>query len=89
MLPHVPQDVEARHRLHLDVRDHYLRLNTIQLLDRFRRRIKRKNFVPFFATKRHDDLYHCRLIVDDYDFGHSQRGEYVNFEKMKEAGREF
>ena len=45
-------------------------MGVIQLLDRFRRRIKRENLMPFFATKRHDDLYHRWLVIDNYDLRH-------------------
>src|SRR5256885_13027956 len=41
--------------------------------------------MPLFATEGHNDLHHCGLVVDNYDFCHgkSQRGEYFSFEKKK------
>ena len=62
--------VEPGHRFHFDVGDHDLRRDAVELFDRFRRGIKRKNLVSFFATKRHDDLDHRRFVVDNYDLGH-------------------
>src|SRR5207237_1609601 len=61
-----------------------VRLNRIHLFDRFWRGIERENLVTLFPAKCHDDFDHCRLVIDDYDLSHSQRGEYFNFEKKKE-----
>ena len=85
VLAHVSQHIEAGHRLHLDVGDHDLRRDTIQLLDCFRCRIERENLMPLFPTKSHDDFHHRGFVIDNYDFSHgkSQRGEYFNFEKKK------
>jgi len=44
--------------------------------------------VTLFPAKCHDDFDHCRLVIDDYDLSHSQRGEYFSFEKKKEETRE-
>ncbi len=75
------------HRFHPDIGDDDVRLNRIHLFDRFWRGIERENLVTFFPAKCHDDFDHCRLVIDDYDFSHSQRGEYFNFEKKKEETR--
>src|SRR5436190_17004134 len=85
MLAYVPQHIESGHRLHLDVGDHHLRCDAIELLDCFRRGIERKNLMSLFPTERDDDFDHCGLVIDNYDFSHgkSQRGEYFNFEKKK------
>ena len=77
MFAYVPQDIEAGHRFHLDIGDDHLRLNAIELLDRFRRRIKWENLVTFFATKRHDHLYHRRLIIDDNNLRHEISGRRI------------
>ena len=88
MLSHVPQNIEAGHCFHADIGYHDVRLDRIELLNRFRGRIKWKDLVPFFPADRDDDLHHRRLVIDDYDFCHSQRGEYFKFEKRKgESGK--
>jgi hypothetical protein len=43
--------------------------------------------VTFFPTQSDDDFDHRGLVIDDYDFSHSQRGEYFSFEKKKEEMR--
>ena len=70
MLAHMPQHVEPGHGLHLDVRDHHLRLNVVELLNRLRPRIEWENLVPLLAAKRNDDLHHGRLVIDNHDLGH-------------------
>jgi hypothetical protein len=60
-----------------------MRLNGIHLLDGFRCGVERENLVAFFPTEGDDDFDHCGLVIDDYDFSHSQRGEYFSFEKRK------
>jgi hypothetical protein len=57
------------------------------LLDRFLSGVERENLVTFFPAKGDDDFDHRRLVIDDYDLGHSQRGEYFTFEKKKEETR--
>jgi hypothetical protein len=84
----VAEDIESRHRFHPDIGNDDVRLNRIHLFDRFWRGIKRENLVTLFPAKCHDDFDHCRLVIDDYDLGHSQRGEYFSFEKKKEETRE-
>src|SRR6266550_1473769 len=87
MLAHVPEHVEAGHCFHSNVGNDDMRLNRIHLLDRFLRGVKRENLVTFFPAKGDDDFDHRRLVIDDYDLGHSQRGEYFTFEKKKEETR--
>src|SRR5882724_258762 len=87
MLAHVPEHVEAGHCFHSNVGNDDVRLNRIHLFDRFLRGIERENLVTFFPAKGHDDFDHRRLVIDDYDLGHSQRGEYFTFEKKKEETR--
>ena len=65
MFAHVPEHIEPRHRFHLDVGDNYLRLNAVQLFDRFGGAVKGENLVPFFATESHDDLHHCRFVINN------------------------
>ena len=67
---HVPQHVESGHRLHFNVGDDNLGLDAVELLDRFRRRVKRENLVTLLPTKRHDDFDHRWLVVDDDNLGH-------------------
>src|SRR5438309_1679018 len=43
--------------------------------------------VNVLPAKGDDDFDHRRLVIDDYDLGHSQRGEYFTFEKKKEEIR--
>src|SRR6476620_5193283 len=88
MLADVAEDVESRHRFHPNISNDDVWLNRIHLFDRFWRGIERENLVTLFPAKCHDDLDHCRLVIDDYDFSHSQRGEYFSFEKKKEETRE-
>src|SRR5438105_3018919 len=88
MLADVAEDIEPRHRFHPDIGNDDVRLNRIHLFDGFWRSIERENLVTLFPAKCHDDLDHCRLVIDDYDLSHSQRGEYFNFEKKKEETRE-
>src|SRR5256885_9165751 len=85
LLAHVAKHIEPSHRLHLDVGDYDLRRDAVQLLDRFWRRIERKNLMSLFPTEGHDDFHHCGFVIDNYDFSHgkSQRGEYFTFEKKK------
>src|SRR5206468_3128076 len=45
--------------------------------------VEREDLVTFFPAKRDDDFDHRGLIIDNYDFCHSQRGEYFSFEKKK------
>src|SRR5438552_96014 len=87
MLAHVPEHVEAGHCFHANVGNDDMRLNRIHLLDRFLSGVERENLVTFFPAKGHNDFDHCRLVIDDYDLGHSQRGEYFTFEKKKEGIR--
>ena len=75
------------HRFHPDIGNDDVRLNRIHLFDRFWRGIERENLVTLFPAKCHDDFDHCRLVIDDYDLSHSQRGEYFSFEKKKEETR--
>ena len=49
--------------------------------------VERENLVTFFPTQSDDDFDHRGLVIDDYDFSHSQRGEYFSFEKKKEETR--
>jgi hypothetical protein len=63
-------------------------LNGIHLFDGFRSSVEGENLVTFFPTKGDDDFDHRGLVIDDYDFSHSQRGEYFSFEKKKEEMRE-
>src|SRR6266481_8838677 len=88
MLADVAEDVESRHRFHPDIGNDDVRLNRIHLFDRFWRGIERENLMTLFPAKCHDDFDHCRLVIDDYDLSHSQRGEYFSFEKKKEETRE-
>src|SRR5947208_3268332 len=85
MLAHVPQHIESGHRFHLDVRDHDLRRDAVQLLDCFRGGIEWENLMTLFPTERDDDFHHRGFVIDNYDFSHgkSQRGEYFSFEKKK------
>ena len=85
MLAHVAENIEAAHRFHANIGDDDVRLNRVELLDRLLRDVKGKNLVTFFPAKRDDHLHHRRLVINDYDLGHSQRGEYFTFEKKKEA----
>src|SRR6266567_967542 len=87
MLAHVPEDIEAGHCFHSNVGNDDMRLNRIHLLDRFLSGVERENLVTFFPANGDDDFDHRRLVIDDYDFGHSQRGEYFTFEKKKEGIR--
>jgi hypothetical protein len=87
MFAHVPKDIESRHGFHSNVGDDDMRLNGIHLFDGFGRSVERENLVTFFPTKGDDDFDHRRLVIDDYDFSHSQRGEYFSFEKKKEKMR--
>ena len=87
MFAHVPENIEARHRLHFDVGDDDMGLNGVDLFDGFRCGIEGENLVPFFPAKRHDDFHHRGLVIDNYDFSHSQRGEYFRIEKRKEEMR--
>jgi hypothetical protein len=34
--------------------------------------------VTFFPAKRHNDLYHCRLVIDNYDLRHTYRAEDIS-----------
>src|SRR3984893_13945061 len=85
MLAHMPEHIEPGHRFHLDVGDHDLWRDAVQLLDRFWRGIERENLMPLFPTESDDDFHHRGLVIDYYDFSHgkSQRGEYFSFEKKK------
>ena len=87
MLANVPQDVESGHCFHPDVGDDDMRLDGIHLLDGFWCGVERENLMPFFPTEGDDDFDHRGLVIDDYDFSHSQRGEYFSFEKRKEEMR--
>src|SRR5947208_16845897 len=87
MLAHVPEHVEAGHCFHSNVGNDDVGLNRIHLLDCFLRGVERENLVTFFPAKGDDDFDHRRLVIDDYDLGHSQRGEYFTFEKKKEGIR--
>src|SRR5438045_9173483 len=87
MLADVSHDIEPVHRFHPYIGNDDVRLNRIHLFDRFWRGIESENLVTLFPTKCHDDFDHCRLVIDDYDFILSQRGEYFNFEKKKEETR--
>src|SRR5437868_11425235 len=87
MLAHVPKHVETGHCFHSNVGNDDVGLNRIHLLDRFLRGVERENLVTFFPAKGDDDFDHRRLVIDDYDLGHSQRGEYFTFEKKKEETR--
>ena len=78
MFADVTQDIESRHRFHLDVGDHDLRADRIELFDGFRRGIERKNLMAFFPAERHDDLHHGRLIVDNDDLRHSRSAENIS-----------
>ena len=88
MFAHVPKDIESRHGFHSNVGDDDVRLNGIHLLDGFRCSVEGENLVALFPTKGDDDFDHRGLVIDDYDFSHSQRGEYFSFEKRKEEMRE-
>jgi hypothetical protein len=77
MLSHMPQNIEPGHRLHLDVSDHDLRANRVELLDGFRRGVEGENLVPLFPAKRHNDLHHRRLVIDNYDFCHTGCAENI------------
>src|SRR6185295_4601167 len=66
----MPQNVEAGHRFHLDVGDHHLRLDYVELLDRFRSGIEWENLMALVPAKRHNDLHHRGLIVDYDDLSH-------------------
>src|SRR5438874_13435498 len=85
MLTHMPQHIEPAHRLHPNISDDHMRLDGIQLLERLLRKVKWKNLMTFLTAKCDDHLHHRRLVVDDYDLGHSQRGEYFTSEKRKGA----
>src|SRR5438094_5072245 len=87
MFAHVPEDIESRHCFHSNVGDDDMGLNGIHLLDGFGGGVERENLVAFFPTEGDDDFDHCGLVIDDYDFSHSQRGEYFSFEKRKEKMR--
>jgi hypothetical protein len=87
MLADVAQDIEPGHRFHPNIGNYDVWLNRIHLFDRFWRGVERESLVTFFPAKCHDDFDHCRLVIDDYDLSHSQRGEYFNFEKKKEETR--
>src|SRR4029079_10604572 len=88
MLAVVAQYIEPGHCFHPNIGNDDVRLNRIHLFDRFWGGIERENLVTFFPAKCHDDFDHCRLVIDDYDLSHSQRGEYFSFEKKKEETRE-
>src|SRR5437588_2799463 len=88
MLAHMPEHVEAGHCFHSNVGNDDVGLNRIHLLDCFLGGVERENLVTFFPTKGDDDFDHRGLVIDDYDFSHSQRGEYFSFEKKKEEMRE-
>jgi hypothetical protein len=87
MFAHMPEDIESGHCFHSDVGDDDMGLNGIHLFDGFRCRVERENLVTLFPTKGDDDFDHRRLVIDNYDFGHSQRGEYFSLEKRKEEIR--
>src|SRR4029077_20451784 len=82
------EDVETGHCFHANVGNDDVRLNRIHLLDGFWSGVERENLMTFFPAKSDDDFDHRRLVIDDYDLGHSQRGEYFSFEKKKEETRE-
>src|SRR5438132_12792296 len=83
MRSHVSQNLETGDGFHADIGHHDVRLNRIELLNRLRGRSKWKDLLTFFPAHRVDDFHHRRLVIDDYDFCHSQRGEYFKFEKRK------
>src|SRR5207248_1875642 len=88
MFADVPEDIESRHGFHSDVGDDDMGLNGIHLLHGFRCGVEWENLVTFFPTKGDDDFDHRGLVIDDYDFSHSQRREYFSFEKRKGEMRE-
>ena len=72
------KNIEARHCLHLDVRDDDLGRDGVELLDGFRSGIKGENLVPFVPAKRHNNLHHCGLVVYNNDLSHSRRAENIS-----------
>jgi hypothetical protein len=85
MLSHMPKNIEAGHRLHLDVGDHYLRANRVELLDGFWRGVEGENLMPLVTAKRYNHLHHRRLVIDNYDFCHTGRAE--NIAEMRKEKR--
>src|SRR5437667_10758247 len=88
MFADVTQHIEAGHCFHLDVGDDYLGRDRVELFYRFGRGVERKHLVPFVTTERYTDLYHCGLVVYNYDFSHGRTAENISEMRKGKQKRE-